>query len=337
MRINWLTYTNERDYDRVESTLWIRGYQLFPYLEALGFECLLNAPPEAAPVAVMLRWQDDRARATADAVKRAGGRVIFDLCVNYYEPAGLTKEGYGTTVRQREEVLAMTALADVVTCASENVRAAAARYHPRAHCLPDSVDDRHFTRRKALEDFRRPRLRAAWSGTSAKAREVEPIWRALAAARMGLTLISERNPYPRGTWRWLWAKARLAYQFVPWHYRTFPDAIAAADLCLSPRNLASVYNQGHSFFKIGVFMAQGVPAVVTPVPSYVDLLGQGCGGWLCDTPADWRRTLATIARDRDGLMRRSKEARDIMAPWTTERVAQRYAELFRSISVKRET
>jgi glycosyltransferase involved in cell wall biosynthesis len=332
VRVNWLTYTDERDYDRVESTLWIRGYQLFPYLAERGIECVLNAPPDAARVAVLLRWQDARAWEAARAVKRAGGRIVFDLCVDYFEESGVFPGGYGSSGEQAAQARRMTEEADAVTCASEEIARSARRFHPRVEHLPDSVDFRHFRFVKEAGDFLRPRLRAVWSGVSAKADDLGPVLPLLAGHGIDLTIVSDRDPFPRFSARWMRWKKSLRYRFVPWHYATFPERILDGEICLSPRDLRRAYNRGHSHFKIAVFMAEGVPAIASPVPSYVELLKGGEGGRICRDEAEWDRALGTACADRSVLMRQSAACRSAAASASTEAVSRRYAALFAELA-----
>jgi hypothetical protein len=326
MRVNWLTYTSERNYDRVESTLWIRGYQLFPYLEELGIECLLNASPDAAPIAVMLRWQDDRAWETARAVKACGGKVVFDLCVNYFEESGMFEGGYGVTAEQVKQCRQMVELADVVTCASANIAERARRDHACVVYLPDSIDFKHFNRVKGSVDFDRPRLRAIWSGTAVKAEDVRPVLPLLLRRGYCLTVVAERDPFAATPSRRLWMKTLLGYRFVPWHYDTFPAAIVSGDICVSPRDASTLYNQGHSFYKIGVFMAEGVPAIASSVSSYVEVLDNG-GGWVCRTPGEWRAALHAASSDRDELRKRAAVARETMGRYSSQHIAGDWAGL----------
>ena len=326
--VNWVTYTDERDYDCVESTLWIRGYQLMPYLEKRGVRCLVNARDVDADVVVFLRKQDAEAQAWAAEEKRKGRAIVFDLCVNYFDETGLFEGGYGATRQRVEEAKAMLEAAAVVTCASETIAERAAEFHDEVVCLPDSVDGNHFAHEKPLVDFDRPRLRAVWCGVSTKAIDLDPVLPLLRRHGFGLTVISDRDPFPRFSRRWLRWKRSLRYRFVPWHYRTFPAEIVKGDVCISPRDTSSPYNRGHSAFKIAVFMAEGVPAIASPVPAYAELIGRGRGGAVCENLADWDRVFRLVQDERSLLVRWSEEARDAVSPYSTERIADRYADLF---------
>jgi hypothetical protein len=124
---------------------------------------------------------------------------------------------------------------------------------------------------------------------------------------------------------------RFPYEFIPWKYHSFPNSIIQGDICLGSRSLNTSYNMGHSIFKIGVFMSQGVPAIASPVPSYGELLGAGTGGQLCQTGDDWKDVLARIVSDRKVLTVWSGEARENARKFHCPEVATQYARLFSNL------
>lgn len=319
-KIGWHAPLVHRRRERMPASVWIRCLQVIPYLEKDGFSSALNKPRREADVAVFVRWQDGEAAALARKLKAGGQKIVFDLCVNYFDTAGIFEGGYGSTEEQRDECLAMVEIADAVTCSSAYIRDRAAAHHHRAVYLPDSVDRAHFSPVKEPSDFSRSRLTAAWSGQSIKAQELAPICPLLQERDMNLLLISDRKPDLPGP-----------ADFVPWTYESFPSAIVRGDFCLSPRSTDNPYDRGHSHFKIGVFMAAGVPALASPTPSYREVLEKTGGGRICETPESWAAALDEIASNRDLLRTWSAAARAGMEPYTTAAVTEQYAALFRDL------
>jgi hypothetical protein len=322
-RIGWHAPLVSRRYERMPASVWIRCLQIIPYLAKSDISSTLNKPRRWADVAIFLRWQNGEAAALARKLKAGGQKIVFDLCVNYFDTAGIFDGGYGSTDRQRDECLAMVEIADAVTCSSAYIRDRAAEHHDRAVYLPDSVDRGHFSSVKKPSDFSRIRLRAAWSGQSIKARELAAICPLLRERDMDLLLITDRRPDLPGP-----------ADFVPWTYETFPTALVRGDFCLSPRSTDNPYDLGHSHFKIGVFMAAGVPALASPTPSYREVIEKTGGGRICETPESWAAALDEIASNHDLLRTWSTAARRGMEPYTTAAVAEQYAALFRDLLKK---
>lgn len=320
MTVNWLLPTDKRDFNRMSASVWIRCLQLIPYLEERGIACRINDPGSRADVAVFVRWQDKHAYELARRLRGKGQRIAFDLCVNYFDETGLFEGGYGTPRERVTECARMLDVADVVTCASEFIAGRARDHHAWAVHLPDSIDGRHFRFRKDPDDFRRPTLRAIISATTAKSRELVPILPMLQQRGIPLTVITPTDPEMGGPSR-----------FVPWRYETFPQDILEGEICVAHREVVSPYNRGHSIFKIGVFMAEGVPAIASPVPSYHEIVRDGTGGTLCDSLEEWEGALDRALADRELLVRQSQEARANLEPYYTGRVADRYADVFRKL------
>lgn len=329
LTVNWFIPVTHRDYDQMPASVWIRCLQLIPYLEERGVRCTINDPDAEADICVFVRWQDEHAYELARRQKRKGQRVVFDLCVNYFDETGLFEGGYGTTAERVEECLRMVEIADVVTCASAYIARRARDFHPWAVYLPDSIDPEHFRLVKPEQDFERPKLRAIWSGIAPKARELEPILPLLRYRRILLTIVSNEkpslSPY-RSFLRWPYG-----YRFIRWRYETFPRSALEGELCVVHRPVDNPYDLGHSLFKIGVFLAQGVPVIASPVPSYQEVLGTGNGGVLCGSLDEWEGALDTVLEDREALVTWSRGARRAMQPYRTDRVADRYAALFTEV------
>jgi glycosyltransferase involved in cell wall biosynthesis len=116
---------------------------------------------------------------------------------------------------------------------------------------------------------------------------------------------------------------------MPWSYHAFPRNILRGDLCIAPRSTDNPYDLGHSHFKIGVFMAEGVPALASPLPSYVEVIGETGAGKICDSEESWESTIDRVLEDRQMLKIWSLAAQRRMYLYSTESIAQRYIQLFR--------
>jgi glycosyltransferase involved in cell wall biosynthesis len=313
----------------MSASVWIRCLQLLPWLERHGVVSTLNDPNADADIAVFIRMQGVDAQRIALEQRQRGRKVVFDLVVNYFEEANVPDLGQQVTGHHVQECLRMLDLADAVTCASEFIAVLALERHGLARYIPDSVNPEHFRHVKLREDFFRERLRAIWSGYAVKAAELSSLLPLLQERDIDLVIVSEKEP-------WLTVpgflfRRHFKCDYVPWNYSTFPESILRGELCLGSRALDTSYNRGHSIFKIGVFMAQGVPALASPVPSYAELLGDESGGRLCVTKDDWIVALDAVTRDRELLVRWSEGARAKVGPFLTPVIAKRYAELFRML------
>ncbi|MCK4785464.1 MAG: glycosyltransferase, partial [Desulfobacteraceae bacterium] len=290
MRVAWFIPVNHRNYNRMPASIWIRCLQLLPYLEEQGIKCQVNAYDKRADIAVFVRWQDERALRILQRQRNMGAKIIFDLCVNYFDVAGWFEGGYGSLSEHRTQALVMAQASEVVTCASSFIAERAVAHGFEAQYLPDSIDFRHFRLTKSPADFEKSTITTIWSGNSVKARESLEIIPVLKKLKLPFILITDKP-----------VEALPYAKYVPWTYETFPRAILEGDICVVPRRTDNPYDQGHSIYKVGVFMAQGVPALASPLPSYRELLGEGRGGAICETPNDWQGKLEMLISERRRL------------------------------------
>lgn len=302
------------------ASVWIRCLQLVPYLETAGIRSEINGTGRDTKLAVFVRRQDAESRWLAESLKARGIKIVFDLNVNYFDETGLMGAGYGTTAERVQECLAMVSVADAVCCSSQFIAARARSYHPNVVCLPDSFDTSHFRYRKPSADFDGKSIRAIWSGVSSKAGELDPVIPLLQARGISLTVISDAPP-----------KLNCPFQHVPWSYHTFPVRLLDGELCLGPRRVDNPYDQGHSFFKIGIFMSAGVPALASPVPSYLELVGRPDCGRVCRSLVDWESALDETIADRDLLRQWSEKSIEAARPYRTGTVAEQYLDLLRNL------
>jgi nuclear transport factor 2 (NTF2) superfamily protein len=292
--------------------------QLIPYLKKHGVVSTVNNPNTDEDVAIFVRWQDKQAYKLAKNKKKKGQRIIFDLCVNYFDETGLFHGEYGSTKERVMEAARMVELADIITCASEFIKQRASEYHPNVIYLPDSVNFNHFRFKKSHSDFDKRVLTAVWAGQSNKIAELVCLYPLLSRRRIPLVIISDKKPSLPGP-----------YTYMPWSYHAFPRNILRGDLCIAPRSTDNPYDLGHSHFKIGVFMAEGVPALASPLPSYVEVIGETGAGKICDSEESWESTIDRVLEDRQMLKIWSLAAQRRMYLYSTESIAQRYIQLFR--------
>jgi glycosyltransferase involved in cell wall biosynthesis len=330
LTVAWFVPVKHRDFNRMPASVWNRCLQMLPYLERLGVRCLVNDRKTRADVAAFVRWQDHAAAEVAREAKARGTRVVFDLCVNYFDVTGLRHDGSGATAERRAECLAMTALADAITTASPFIAERARAHHPRVAYFPDSIDRAHFRERKTYPARWEQPPTAIWCGYGVKAWCLDAILPALARHRMPLTVIANERP---ASWRTM-KQALHQVEYVRWRYETLPKDLLWGDVCVSPRDFEGdfrSYDLGHSCFKIGIFLAEGVPALASRVPSYSEVLHQDKTGLFCESAADWDAAFDRVAEGPQTLAEWGAAAADVMRPHWSENVAAGYAKLFQEL------
>jgi len=332
VKVNWQIPVSHQNYNRMPASVWIRCLQMLPYLKGWGIRSTVNLPDEQPDVHVVIRQQDDAAYHLARQQKERGARIVFDLVVNYFDAAEVRGVGQTVTAQHIDQVHRMLSIADAVTCASQNIAERAKQYHPHVHYISDSIDRRHFRHRKPAGDYYRPQLRAIWSGAPNKVVELEPVLPLLRAHNVELTVITSGD-HLRGYLASIVRSWRIPYRFVRWQYERFPQQILQGEFCIGYRAVDNPYNRGHSLFKVGVFMAQGVPALVSPVPSYQEVVFDRENGRILfeNSIEEWGLALEEVVQKRDRLAAWSSKAIGAVEPYFSDRIAKEYYRLFQAI------
>lgn len=311
MRVSWITPSAQRDPDKQLASVWIRSFQVFPYLGNKDFICSMNRYFPRPEVAVFLRRYSSGDVELASKLKRKGTRIILDVIVNYFEVYPPHPEGYGGCSREQHyNFMKLAELADEIWCASPFLKSVADRFHQNAVFISDSIDSCHFSQLKQYgSDNSRP-LRFGWSGVSSKALPLNMFKHWIESGAIKMLIISDKRP-----------DLDFPYEYRKWTYSNFPRDIVDCDLCVAPRDVENDYDRGHSLFKIGVFMAEGVPALASPVPSYELLLGKGKGGHLCRNYNEWCVLIDKSINEPGLLQKWSRESVEQIRPYFTENVS----------------
>ena len=263
MKISWfippvikLPWQKRYNYDKVMASVWIRCFQLIPYLRELGIESEINTWNRSTRVAVFLRQWDTGMQQLALKLKKKGVKIIVDTPVNYFSCQDLAPfKG-----KAKQEFDCFVRLADAVFCPSAYIARFGEKKGFQMFYLPDSINFKHFSMKKEPIVLKtKPVL--IWSGVEVKSCALNFLAPAIRKNAWEVVIISERPP-----------ALDFKYSYVKWSYKAFPDALLKGSIGIFPRRIEDEYDKGHSFFKIGVFLAQHIPVICSKVSSYNDIL-----------------------------------------------------------------
>lgn len=302
-------------------SVWIRAHQIARYLSASQFEVQYNTTDPKPDIAVFLRRYSADDYILVQKLKRKGIRIVVDVVANYFQMRERHPEGYGGASREQvSSFLKIVESADQVWTVSPNLKELSRELNPEAYFVSDSVDPVHFNPLKYLNQKRYGRVELGWSGTTEKAKELDEISpilnRFIRGERIKVQVITRKRP-----------KLSFDFNFKRWDYNSFPQMISSCDLCIAPRRIRDDYDLGHSLFKIGVFMAMGVPALAGPVPSYNLLLEDGEAGAICQSMDEWQFHLERFVEDEPARLAAGSVAIEKMQPFMTPTVAAQVSQL----------
>jgi glycosyltransferase involved in cell wall biosynthesis len=285
-------------------------------------------PEERYRVAIFVKAMDAAAQEEAQRVRAAGGKVVFDANVNYYDVWGeYGVPGSRPTEQQQRDARAMTRLADWVVCDSSYLLDVVRHHNENASWIPDNVDTRLF-RPARLRRARRP-LRLVWSGMAHKADPLLSILEALAALDGAeLAVVSNSPPDCLPT-----LERSITCRFVRFNLRRYARFLRTCDVIVSPKRLVNGYELAHSEWKITLGMGAGLPAVASPQRSYVEAISHRGGGIVADSPGEWAEALGRLSQSAQMRTELGERARrTVLEHYSTPVVARRYLDLLRALA-----
>lgn len=249
MRLGIFVPTPYRDYDRVQSAIWIRALQMLQPMRAAGWDVSLNNPFQLYDVAIYHRGMQRRSVGFVRFLKHIARRVYWDTCVDYFD------EHEASSALQVACARKIAGLVDGVCVPTRGIAQSAARFSDNVFVMPDPVDLSHFSGRKTLFDLDSPLV--GWSGVAKKAAFLAPY----AEFLDGRTLIISESP----------PELPFRYEFVHWTHAAFPTDLLKCDVAFLPRTLDSSYTLNNSSFKALVFAVLGIPIIASSLPSYREM------------------------------------------------------------------
>jgi len=249
MRIGIFIPALIRDYDRIQSALWIRALQMVEPLRALGHNVSVNNPLRRYDAVIYHRGMMRRSYLFVRFLRTISRRVYWDTCVDYM----VEHEGSGPEhVRWARRIAASV---DGVICTTSGIAESVGRYNDRVMVMPDPVDLDHFSPPREETNLDAPLF--GWSGVSVKAFSLNDH----AAFLDGRCLIvSDARP-----------ELSFSYDFRRWSHATFPGDLRACDCAFLPRKVETTYTRNNSSFKALVYAVMGVPILADRLPSYEEL------------------------------------------------------------------
>lgn len=246
MRLGIFIPTPFRNYDRVQSAIWIRGLQLVDCLRADGIDVSVNNPFRTYDAAIYHRGMRRNSVRFLRYLRQIAGRVYWDTCVDYFD------RHEAASAEQVKCAQIIASLVDGLCVPTEGIASSARRYSRNVFVMPDPIDTSHFESFKEDINWSRPRM--GWSGVACKAHFLNQYAGFLNDRTL---IVSEERP-----------SLSFRHQFIQWNYQSFPTTLLSCDIGFLPRALNSTYTINNSSFKALVFASLGIPIIADRLPSY---------------------------------------------------------------------
>lgn len=277
----------------------------------------LYRPLKKYDIVIFQKYFNRIAFELADKLRSQGVNIVLDVNVNYYDSTSkyITNEEYLDIVR-------FTEISDAVVTTTDFLRDSVLALYPHKKVLliEEGIEDRYF---KCNKIFPKGKINLIWSGYAQKANEILMIKDILEELyeefKFSLFLICEKDPELK--------IKKIPVYFERYNHSRIAEQLQKGDIFIAPRDLTDSYNMGHSFTKIGVAMAAGLPVIASPVPSYVN-----SPAVLCEDLMQWRESLRRMLTDVSYLECLGNLGRDyVKENFSMHKIKPKYKELFANL------
>lgn len=287
------------------------------------FAAMLRAISAADAVVVQRRLFS---AAKAWLIRRAARVLVFDFDDAIYCRDSNACRAAADLVRLAR-FQRMVRLADGCLAGSEHLRRAADACGGRvvSHLMPTCVDPTRY--RLATHDRPAGAAELVWIGspsTAASLADVRPCLAAAAAAVPQLELHAVCDARDRDCGVPAWHSA--------WSAASETDDLARADIGIAwlPDH---PWSEGKCGLKVLQYMAAGLPVVANSIGIHRHLIDHGTTGFLADTPAEWRRAIATLAAAPDLRRTMGRTARlRLERQWSVQAWGPRLVEILDGVA-----
>ncbi|MBD5537244.1 MAG: glycosyltransferase family 4 protein [Lachnospiraceae bacterium] len=298
-------------YDSALASVRMRCYDMIEEFERQGIKAELYRPLKKYKFVIFTKTISESAVKLSGRLKKKGVIVIDDT---YYE-ALLAPENKNDEKRWR--VLQIVKNADEVCTCSPQQQQDFSSFHDDVHLISESVHGSFFKVEKQHE--KKESVTLVYCGYSKKAKDtlcIEEVMKRLQEKySCRLLYICESDPKLEG----------LDYQFVKYDQRRIPTQLLEGDIMIAPRPMEGIEKLAHSFTKVAYPLAVGIPAVASPVPSYV-----GTPVMLCHNDEEWYNTLEKLILDEKLRQEKGQEGRKyVRAFYSVPYIADKYIQIMK--------
>lgn len=298
-------------YDNALASVRMRCYDMIEEFERQGIRAELYRPFKKYKFAIFTKTISERAVKLSGELGKKGTVIINDT---YYE-ALFAPENQNDEKRRR--VLQIVKNADEVCACSPQQQQDFSSFRDDIHLISESVHDSFFKVEKQHE--KKEQITLVYCGYSKKAKDtlcIEEVIKKLQKKYFcRLLYICESDPKLEG----------LDYQFVKYDQRRIPTQLLEGDIMIAPRPMEGIEKLAHSFTKVAYPLAVGIPAVASPVSSYINTPVM-----LCHNNEEWYHTLEKLILDEKLRQEKGQEGRKYVRDfYSVPYIADKYIQIMK--------
>lgn len=266
-------------YNSVTASTRIRGYDIIRAFENdTKYHLELYRPFRKYDAVIFIKLYNEKAYQLAKKLQQQGTQIVFDININIFE----LRSDF-VSEQQVDEGRKFATLSDTIITNSEYTENLLKDIFPKKdiYFIKEAIHRSYFK----VSPKKSSPVEFIWVGYQHKAEALylikEVLLELFEQHAFSIKIISQENPHLD--------LGKIPVAFEPYRHTKITKMLSGATAFLAPRDLSDPYNLGHSFTKIGVAMAAGIPVIASPIPSY-----KGSPAIICNTQKEWRTSLQSL-------------------------------------------
>lgn len=282
--------SQEGNYNYVMPSTRLRCYDVMHELKKNGFKPEIYNSNNEYDLVFFQKCFNENHLKILKQLKKNGTYTVFDINIDVMSQKQssvlLNNNQKRHLEKQKFDVHEFIQNVDCVLVSSFHLLRVYSKLHFNVQCIEEMVTDKFFKYKKKHKKNRVIKL--MYVGTSSKSLEIKMISDVLmklsSVHQIEMLFICEKKPNLNF----------IQSSFIKYNHKNIFNDMLKGDIKIAPRDLSYDYNLGHSLTKVAYPMALGIPAIASPVPSYVnrEVL-------LCNNNEQWYQTLDRMIIDHE--------------------------------------
>ncbi len=296
-------------YNTAMASVRMRCYDIITFLEEKGINAELYKEERNYDVVIFSKTSSDKAVACAEKLHREHIPIIYDAYCDYFDDK--------TRKHDIQNIISITVVATTVITCSDRQKKHFEKFHSKVYSISEGIAIDHMKHTKKHGDKVKTVL--VYCGYTEKAKDTiyikDIIIKLQREMNCKLLYICQRDPKIKD----------FKYQYIKYNQRIISRQLCKGDIMIAPRDMSVKKNYEHSFTKIGLPMAIGLPVVASPLPSYI-----GSPALLCENMNEWEITLKKLILDKEYRAQKAEEGIDyIKKNYTIDIIGTKYIEIIK--------
>lgn len=304
---------DRRPYDSVLPSVRMRCHDILTYLEQNGMAIELYKPYKKYKVVIFTKVREDKAVQLAQQLHQQGTIVISDNFCERLTDDSLTDD------KERNNILSILRLSDYAFVYSQEQYEQFKQYHNQVMLMEESVHDDYFAFHK--EHKKESLITLVYSGYSSRALYVKMIGKEISRLQKEFgckaLFLCEKDP----------GFTEFEYEYEKYNQNIITEQLLKGDIMIAPRDMNTEGQTAHTLSKVAGPMALGIPAVASPVPSYLNTPVV-----ICHDNEEWYNALRKLIVDHQYRQALGEESREyIRKNYSRQVIGERYKDFLQGL------